>query len=157
MAGGNREGQHVKDQRFVGHAEFVTGDLGDTLGNFELAGGAMRHARLVDGHRHSGSAIARHQRHDFVDFFTTTTFQRHRIYQGSARVTAQGSFEHIGFGGIDDEGQFHVHGQFFNQGDHLLELVAPFGHGHTNIEHVRAIVDLFAGHFEHAVIIIGQQ
>ena len=154
LAGGDGESEHVEDQRLGRHPKLLAGDGGQALGDLELALGRMRHARLVDGHRHRRRAVAGNEGHDFVDFLTAATLERYRVDDGAARVACQGCLEHVLLGGVDDEGKFNVHGEFFDQRHHLFAFVAALGHGHTDIEHVRAAVDLFAGHFEHTVVVV---
>ncbi len=117
----------------------------------------MGHALFVDGHRDGGRAVAGNQRHGPVDLVAAPAFQRHRVDDGAARIHRQRRVQHIGLGGVDHQRQLDIHRQLLDQLDHLLFFVGALGHGHAHVEHMRAAVQLFARHLDHAVVIVVEQ
>ncbi len=157
LAGCEREGDYVEDQRLVRDAVLLVGDLGDAAGDLKLALGGMRHAFFVDRHRDRGRAVARDQRHGAVDFVAAAAFERERVDDSTARVDFERRLQDVGLGGVDDQRQLDVHRQLLDQLDHLLFFVGALGHRHADVEDMCPRVYLLARHLEQAIVVVVQQ
>ena len=71
-------------------------------------------------------------------------------------AVCKASFDHVRFGGIDDQRHANGRRQRFDQAAHQLGFIGPLGQRGAQVQAVRAAVHLLAGQLESAVKIFGQ-
>ena len=136
LAGRDGKRQRIEQPRIGLHPVIILANLHHALGDGEFAFGGMRHAFVVYRQTDDRRTVARNQRHGFIEFLFASAFQRGRIDDGATWVHLQRRFQHVGFGRVDHERQFHAHRQLFEQFLHLLFFIRAFGHRHADIKRV---------------------
>ena len=156
VAGGQREGQRVEDQRLGLEAVLVADELLDALGDLELALARLGHADLVDRQRDQRGAVRLDDRDDAVEL-VAAGLEVDRVDDRAAGDLVERGLDHLGLGRVDlDRGGL---GQRDALGDeaHLLVLVLALGQRDAEVEHVGAALDLVLGDRDEAVVVVGQQ
>ncbi len=156
VAGRQREREVVEDQRAVGDAVLVDDDVADALGDLQLALRGLRHPRLVDRQRDDRRARFFHQRHHRVDLHAAV-LEVDRVDHRAARVDLQRGFDHLGFGGVDDQRRFDRLREALDDRRHLHVFVGALGERGADVEQVRAAFDLAARDERDLVVVVGEQ
>ena len=79
-----------------------------------------------------------------------------RIDQAAPGSGLQADFEHVQFGGVDDQRQADDRGDRLDDLPHGLGLVGAFGQGGAQVQAVGAAFHLLHGQGQDAVVIFGQ-
>ena len=155
VAGGQRERQDVEDQRLALEAVLLA-QLGDALGDLDLAVGGLGHADLVDRQRDERGAVLDGERDDDVGL-VLAGLEVDRVDDRAARDLLERELDDVGLGRVDlDRGRL---GEADALGDlaHLLVLVLALGERDAEVEHVGAALDLVLGDLQQAVVVVGEQ
>ncbi len=157
VAGGQGEGQIIENQGRGRQAVFVDRHMVDALRHFQLTLTGFGHALFIDGQDDDGGVVFLGQPENLVGFFAPG-FEVGRVDQTASRRGFQPQFEHVQFGGIENQRQVDPGGdQFAQHLAHQERLIPPFGDGHGNIQRMCAVVNLFLGDGQDGVPIFGQQ
>ena len=155
VAGRQRERQHVEDQRLALEAVRLA-QLGDPLGDLDLALGRLRHADLVDRQRDQRGAVRDGERDDDVDL-AGAGLEVDRVDDRAARDLLERELDHVRLGRVDLQRRRLRQRDALGDLPHLLVLVGALGQRDAEVEHVRAALDLVLGDLHEAVVVVGQQ
>ena len=155
VTGGEREREHVEDQRLALEAVALA-QLGDPLGDLDLALGRLRHADLVDRQRDQRGAVRDGQRDDDVGL-AGAGLEVDRVDDRAARGLLERELDHVRLGRVDLQRGGLRERDALGDLPHLLVLVGALGQRDAEVEHVRAALDLVLGDLHEAVVVVGEQ
>ena len=156
VAGGQREGQRVEDQRLGLEAVLVADELLDALGDLELALARLGHADLVDRQRDQRGAVRLDDRDDAVEL-VAAGLEVDGVDDRAAGDLVERGLDHLGLGRVDLDRRGLGERDALGDEAHLLVLVLALGQRDAEVEHVRAALDLVLGDRDEAVVVVGQQ
>ena len=149
VAGGDGEGQRVDQQIGLRQAVLVAGEFDQPRRDFQLVGGGLGHADLVNGQGDDRGAEFLGEDQP-VGGGVLAILEIDRVDDRLAAVQLQRRFEDGRFGAVDDEGGVHRGGEPSNDLVHLENLVAA-DEGGADVERVGALGDLVAADRDAAV------
>ena len=156
VAGRQREGQAVEDQRLGLEAVLVAGHRLDALRDLHLALGRLGHADLVDRQRDERGAVGQRERGDLVEL-VAAGLEVDGVDDRAAGDLLEGGLDDVGFGRVDLDGRGLRQGDALDDLAHLVGLVLALGERDADVEHMRAALDLVLGDLHEAVVVVGEQ
>ena len=157
VAGRERERQAVEDQRLAVEPVLVAAQLGDPLGDLELARRRSSPSPdLVDRQRDQRRAVSLGERDDAVEL-VASGLEVDRVDDRAARDLLQRGVDHLGLGRVDLDRRGLGQRDPLDDLAHLVGLVLALGQRHAHVEHVGAARDLVLGDDQQAVVVVGQQ
>ena len=153
-ARGDGEDIGVKDDVLGQEAHLVGQDVISAVGDGYPVIGRFRLAVLVEGHDNDRRAVAPGQSR-LADEFRLAFLQADRIDHALALDALQSGLDDAPFGGIDHDrhaGDIRFSGQQIEKADHR-RLGVEHALVHVDIDHLRAVLHLLAGHFQRGGIV----
>ncbi len=151
-AGRDREDIRVEDDVFRRKADFIDQDVVAALADLGLALEGVGLALLIEGHHHRGGAIAADQRGVVAELFLAL-LERDRVDHWLALHALQAGLDHFPLRRVDHDR--HARNVRLG-GDQVQEanhggLRVQHGLVHVDVDDLRAILDLLAGHRQRLV------
>ena len=138
------------------HAVLVADEVGDALGDLELALARLRHPDLVDRQRDQRGAVRERDRDDLVEL-VAAGLEVDRVDDRAAGDLVERALDHLGLGRVDLDRRGLGERDLLDHPAHLLVLVLALGQRHADVEHVGAALDLVLGDLQQAVVVVGEQ
>ncbi len=156
VAGCEGEREAVEDERLAVEAVLIAAELGEALGDLELALRGLRHPDLVDRQGDERRAVGLGDRDDRVEL-GPARLEVDRVDDRAAGDLLERGLDHVGLGRVDLDRRRLGEADALDHLAHLVGLVLALGQRHADVEHVGATVDLVLGHVDQAVVVVGQQ
>ena len=152
-AGGDREHVWIEDDVLRREADFLGQQPEGARADLDLACDGVGLALFVEGHHHDGRAVAAHQPR-LAQELGFAFLQRDRIDDALALQAFQPGLDHRPLRAVDHHrhaGDVGLGGDQVEEGDHRL-LAVEQALVHVDVDHLRAVLDLLAGHRDGFVV-----
>ena len=155
VAGGDREGQRIEEEVFLGQFPTTGVERVDPLGDLKLARGRLGHACLrilVDRERHARRAVAAQHRADACHALLAV-LEVDRVDDAPTAGALQARLEHVGIGRIEHERRIDLPHVAAHDLAHVAHAIAAH-EVHAQVEHLAAVADFLAGHAHEAIPVL---